>query len=57
MSFAKVHDLHKGHVHYNMYTIDNSLSKVARATFDTCLQLVWSSQLFIKKSQVRNQGY
>ena len=43
MSFAKVHDLHKGHVHYNMYTIDNSLSKVARATFDTCLQLVWSS--------------
>jgi len=43
MSFAKVHDLHKGHVHYNMYTIGKSLSKVAQATFDTCLQLVWSS--------------
>ena len=37
MSFAKVHDLHKGHVHYNMYTIGNSLIKVAQATFDTCL--------------------
>lgn len=40
MSFAKVHDLHKGHVHYNMYTIGNSLSKVAQVTFATGLEFI-----------------